>query len=233
GRVTDFQKETTTRCFFVNKHFNHRDSNDTKNPQKHNRRLVGKNKHAKRKNRRTFNKEKDNIDNNCIFNLSNINLNKHHIAVLNKGLNFSPSNYKPKPHQLDTDLLRFERTLQLRYFFNNDSYDNNRVFEKNPEWWPNKLNPLITKFCRELHAYLSKTLAKPTIHHNLNNKQQIALKQLIDNRNIVIKPADKGGGIVIMNKDMYLNKMNTLLNDTNTYDIITTDDTINVKTKAD
>ena len=71
------------------------------------------------------------------------------------------------------------------------------------------------------------------MHHNLNDKQKLALKQLKENSNIVIKPADKGVVIVVMNKDMYLSKMHTMLDDPSTYESIPSDDTHNVKRKAD
>ena len=86
-------------------------------------------------------------------------LNRHHVAVLNKGLNFAPSMFKPTPYQIDKDLIRFERTLQLKYFFNDDNNDPHKIFENNPEWWPKKLSPLITNFCKDLQSYLTKTMA--------------------------------------------------------------------------
>lgn len=33
----------------------------------------------------------------------------------------------------------------------------------------------------------------------------------------MIRPADKGGGVVILKKDFYLNQLNEMLNDTSTY----------------
>lgn len=39
--------------------------------------------------------------------------------------------------------------------------------------------------------------------HNLTQGQQKSLKHLQDNDDTTIKPADKGGNIVIMNKDHY------------------------------
>ena len=44
-----------------------------------------------------------------------------------------------------------------------------------------------------------------------------ALTKLSDQKDIIITQADKGGGIVILDKMDYINKMNDLLNDTETY----------------
>ena len=46
-----------------------------------------------------------------------------------------------------------------------------------------------------------------------------ALSNLTQNPNIVISSADKSGAIVIMHKHMYIDKINSFLDDTNIYEI--------------
>ena len=66
---------------------------------------------------------------------------------------------------------------------------------------------------------------------NLNNKRPVKLdkeeqktiKDLQNDNEIIILPADKGRMIVIMNKSDYIDKANTLLNDTETYQPLDTD----------
>ena len=66
---------------------------------------------------------------------------------------------------------------------------------------------------------------------NLNNKrpvkldktEQKAIKDLQNDNEIIILPADKGRMTVIMNKSDYIDKANTLLNDTETYQPLDTD----------
>jgi len=72
--------------------------------------------------------------------------------LLNKGLT-----YKLHTHTLHTEICRFERTLQLHYFFSDkDSNTENRpAFTSNPNWWPPKLSPKITNFCQELKATIT------------------------------------------------------------------------------
>lgn len=53
---------------------------------------------------------------------------------------------------------------------------------------------------------------------NLSPQEHIALKSLSQNHNIIIKPADKGGVIVIQDKPDYLRKAACLLSDSNTYE---------------
>ena len=65
------------------------------------------------------------------------------------------------------------------------------------------------------------------ISHDIRSKfptnQQAALKVLSSNNDIVIKEADKGGAITIVNKEDYIADCNTLLEDNSTYHKSTTD----------
>ena len=54
---------------------------------------------------------------------------------------------------------------------------------------------------------------KPSIPKRYN----VALEELRRNKNIIITSSDKGGGVVVMDKTEYEQKMNDLLNDSNTY----------------
>ena len=52
---------------------------------------------------------------------------------------------------------------------------------------------------------------------NLSTIQRTAMKELSTNTNIVVKEADKGGAITIINTSDYITDCVLLLNDTNTY----------------
>lgn len=53
--------------------------------------------------------------------------------------------------------------------------------------------------------------------NNTNNDLQHHLKQICERNEIVIRPADKGGGVVILDKSKYLEEMHRLLSDRTTY----------------
>ena len=55
-------------------------------------------------------------------------------------------------------------------------------------------------------------------HDKLPKRYMEALKRLSSDTSVVITQADKGGGIVIMDKSDYINKMNDLLQDTSIYE---------------
>ena len=56
----------------------------------------------------------------------------------------------------------------------------------------------------------------------LNNEEQKAIKDLQNDDEIIVLPADKGRMPVIMNKSDYIDKANTLLDDTETYHLTLT-----------
>ncbi len=174
---------------------------------------------------------------NVVVNLSKYHLSMHEISVLNKGLGFVPSLFKPSRMEVANDVLRFERRLQLHYFFSSkkDNPDPDcfkKHFESNPNWWPHSLNSHITDFCTKIKYLLLDTLTNKGFS-NLTKKEMIALRSLKDNREIVIKKSDKGGGIAVLDSTEYLSKVQIMLNDLNVYTPTSVDDTIEVKLKAD
>ena len=53
---------------------------------------------------------------------------------------------------------------------------------------------------------------------NLSKEERQALKELIDDKDIIIKPADKGSAIVIWDKEDYLKEYNAQLENSNVYE---------------
>ena len=184
------------------------------------------------------------IENNLVTNLSDVPLTLTQIKVLNKGLGFVSNIPKPDFKTIDKQVERFERRLQLHFFFRNQQLAESDDIEpndhcilppplqKNSEWWPRKLNGHITEFCYQLkqtlHSFRNKRYRR-----NLTKHELTALETLKDNPNIIIKKCDKGGGIAVMNKQDYQNKITHMIDDPNTYTKTNIDDTIETKQKAD
>ena len=170
-----------------------------------------------------------------MVNLSKYKLTLNEIKVLNKGLGFVPSHFKPDFATIDSDVKRFERKLQLHLFFINDRSelsDRCVPLQNNPDWWPPKLNGHITHFCYNLRNLCCRFL-KSKCSVNLTRNELAALRSLKTNKNIVIKKCDKGGGIAVMDTDFYLSRIRNMLNDTVTYSSVASSDIDNVKINSD
>ena len=145
-----------------------------------------------------------------ITNLSDHQLSRDEINLLSKGLNFIPTPRREHPAKMLQDILLFDRRIRLRYHFT-DAADqtqvpqqqaNSQILQPSSSWTPPSGQNLFLDTYRNsiINAYL-KELENPTTSRkkNLPQKQFQAMRDLHNNRNIIIKPADKGGSIVIMN----------------------------------
>lgn len=70
-------------------------------------------------------------------------------------------------------------------------------------------------------------LPKKRVHSDPNIK--IGLKQLCERKDLIICPADKGGGIVILDKSDYHSEMTRILSDTETYSLLPKNPTLDFK----
>lgn len=159
--------------------------------------------------------------------MSSHHLTDNEISLLKKGLKFTPTP-KPNVEEIKTDLKQFTRKLRLKEFFEpneEDIVDKNVVFTAAPR--DNTLvrnksrfvpargrNKFLDDFCDTLenvHIPVKK------VKRNLNVCEQKGLRSLKENQNIIIKEADKGGAIVILNKCFYHEKITSILNNDEYY----------------
>jgi len=59
-----------------------------------------------------------------------------------------------------------------------------------------------------------------TTKSNINQRERTSIKSLSSDPNIIIKEADKGGAVVIMNTKHYKEMSENILNDTDYYEIL-------------
>ncbi|CAH2301737.1 Hypothetical predicted protein, partial [Pelobates cultripes] len=145
-----------------------------------------------------------------IFNLSQKILTEHHSSVLSKGLTFVPVS-RPAPLQVDIELYKIQRTLTNyeRWKDNPTTADTSTQITKNPFKIKYKgdqktSNISIKTFMQSVKNESEMILKNPTDHRqNLSKAEKIALKDLMTDPNIIIRPADKGGVIVVMAYDKY------------------------------
>lgn len=155
-----------------------------------------------------------------MINLSNSQLTSDEKSLLSRGLKFCPSNRKYNEFQLFKDLDNFSRNLRLREYFFDKPNSSNPHFPRPQEPWTPKpgrekyLDMYIKAVQGDiLQAFGTRRSGPP----NLTRKERNALGSLGKRTDIVIKPADKGGGIVILDKDDYIQEGNRQLNNPKFY----------------
>ena len=165
-----------------------------------------------------------------VVNLSTFDLNEHHISLLKRGLKFWPTPPAPDSGQLRQDMDRFHnRTRQICFFNNRDQFHDSSTsfsdititipidpmgtekpfkhmsFKSKSKWkcppGPPNLEAMIV--CNEQN-YSHRPNYRPSHRNNLTPNECIALKELCNNKTIIIKPADKGSAVVVMQREDYL-----------------------------
>ena len=144
-----------------------------------------------------------------IVNLSDIQLTQSETDLLQKGLNFCPTPPPPTIDNINKDIDAFARRLSLREYHTPENIDK---ITDNPSYQPTileKLNHREQKtHCKDPNRRFQR--------NNLSKRERLALDRLSNNRDIIIKPADKGGATVILNTTDYLQEAKRQL-DNDTY----------------
>jgi hypothetical protein len=184
------------------------------------------------------------MQNKSIVNLSNFILNKDHISILNRGLKFCPTPGPPNVADLREDMDRFHKRLRQVAFFDDledpplapstpsvsvsttvEDKNNLLSFEpfkhmkfKNKSTWnppgPHNLEAMIT--CNE-QQFNARDVPSPIHRDNISKNERKALEELRINDEIVIRSADKGGAVCILNRIDYLKEGYRQLSDNRFY----------------
>ena len=144
-----------------------------------------------------------------ITNLSSYNLSEAERNLLGKGLNFIPTPPREHPAIILQDYLLFDHKLRLRYYFEDkeakpQEQDISSILKCSTGWTPPGSQDQNFDSQRELLNELNISLAYKRF--NLPKSERNAIKSLANNNNnnITIKPADKGGKIVIQDTMDYI-----------------------------
>ena len=189
-----------------------------------------------------------------ISNLSNRSISETKKTVLELGLTFCPSQKNLNKEQLTLDFYHVICQLKLNEYFhfnlphNNHDNPENHVTtddERSNLTWSNTnshrypdsvknncsegLLQFINNITKDLKDHLKHNENK--FWNNLDNDQRKASLDLTNDPSITIKPADKGGSIVIMNTDDYVKSCLNSFSDPNFYEELPADP--NPKYRAD
>ena len=184
-----------------------------------------------------------NLDNNIktlsylgkrVVNLSRFKLGRAHTSVLEKGITFCPTPRGADLAEIHQDVSEFYRRLKLKlHFYDEDDPSQNSFssdippgllkFKKKSTWCPRPNDHCLNAFIEKVNNDLASLDLDIPITKNLSIEERHALKDLKENSNIIIKKADKGSSIVVMNKDDYISEAERQLSDPKFYKEIATD----------
>ena len=193
------------------------------------------------------NNSNNNIDyDKMVVNLSDITITVSEKKLLARGLKFCPNPGEPDYRLYKDDLDAFHLKLKRELYFkevekptSSDEEDDtpihindhtridpnspfsDRNFKLPSDWVPPVLAPL-KYFIQQNESSLNRTKLPKYNGENISADERAAIKKLLSNKNITIKPADKGGAVVVMNTTDYINEGLRQLSDHKFY--IETDD---------
>ncbi len=170
-----------------------------------------------------------------VVNISQYSLSQTEIAILSKGLKFCPTPLRVDEFEVRKDVKAFSRRLRLQEYFRSDDVDNDdedHEYSKNPFRTPSSWDPPKSND-HNLEAYIEHTEQSITSldfsvnhrHNNITKEERSALYNLRDNSSIVIKEADKGSAVIVMDSDTYRNEALRQLRNENTYKALASDTT--------
>ena len=183
-----------------------------------------------------FNKLNDIEYTSGIGNLSKYTLQDPEISVLSKGLGFCPTPGAPDIGDIIQDLDKFKRKTRIQLFLIDpnqcsepETIPSGGPFEHRSFKLKSTFNPVgpfqLESMFHSIEQDLHRQKYKQPRKKNLTKEEYKAIKSLKNNRNIIIKPADKGSAVVILDKEYYINEGQRQLNDTKFYEKTTSNHT--------
>ena len=144
-------------------------------------------------------------------------------------MNFCPATGFVDEFQLLRDLDNFARNLRLReYFLDRTSSSNTSQQRPTSDWTPKAnrddcLDLYIAAVQKDIMREYRRQAGK---RDNLTKSERACLKSLSNRTDITIKPADKGGAIVILSTSEYIREGYRQLNDSKFYEPLADDPTV-------
>ncbi len=171
---------------------------------------------------------------NWVVNKSNKILSDAHLSILSKGLTFCPYTPTFNKTAILTSGIEYTRRLRLKEFFaTHESYQNtDNVSHQDQSSFENQVSQFFkpaSSFTPSpnhdtfLDLYISDVMndlthINPTrLAPNISAAERVALSDLMSDSDIIIKSADKGGALVLLNREDYLSEAYRQLNNPSDY----------------
>ena len=161
--------------------------------------------------------------------MGNFPLSDSEKTVLNKGLSFVYSPNAVTKDEVFKAFLKFKRRMLLHnHFFirpSNKTDTQQNQFKLASNWEPpNYQQKSLKTYFQNVNKDLIKLYDQPKQNiTNLSPAETTALKNLKERKEMIIKPADKGGKIVLWPRKSYIEEANKQLGDTSCYEEQTKD----------
>jgi hypothetical protein len=201
------------------------EAQETRIKKKH-RRFLPKEEHKKRL---ALERAKLYTKDNAVYNFSHHTLTLAQFSLLCLGLSFCPTPKYVDTTEVFSDCLVLFRKLKLMMYFKDRGITNTpshlpACITMGTGWTPPIRNNLLDSFTAQ---FLDKALRENKKKHkdNLTRDQRTALQELRELDNVIIKPADKGGAVVLWDRELYIAEVYRQLNDTKTYTVLKKDPT--------
>ena len=164
---------------------------------------------------------------NTVVNLSSSPLSPAETSLLSKGLKFCPTPPTVDTIALSHDLSSFYRRIRLKEFFLDEPPTDPQPFYQKSTWTPPKnrvpsLETYVQTVSSQIHS--TDTLNKRP-HDNLPRDERQALSSLQNRSDIIIKPADKGSAVVVMDRKQYIDEALRHLDNQSHYALLDSDPT--------
>lgn len=161
-----------------------------------------------------------------VVNLSKtFQLSDQQLSLLNKGLTFIPTKGYSKSLWLQCkfDIQQYHRRVKLAVHFGDKNNSEPQPFTLKSYWSPplGQLPPQVGDLIKQDLEFFDTNFQPKHVKPNLTPEEFEALKELSENKQIIIKPADKGSAIVILDREQYLQEGYRQLNDKKYYSKLT------------
>jgi hypothetical protein len=161
----------------------------------------------------------------CFHNISHTILTASETKLLNNGLKFILTPHCVHDAQYVRAFDRLARSIRLRYHFITSPTDTNpnKLFVPNPKYMPPQASNIIEKYISMCRTDLLNLLERFPTHYTSDSERR-HVKRIADKlreKQLVIKPADKNLGPVVMNAAQYNKLCLDILLDADTYKIVT------------
>ena len=153
-----------------------------------------------------------------VVNLPKRKLTKAEVSLLSKGLKFVPTSNHINKAKLKMELEAYGRMLRLKWYFRNDKkeFDRNK-FTPKYTFNPRNTDAAIEIYLSSLEEKLMNIEVRQNKYNNLTREERSALYNLKNDKNVVIKTADKGSAVVVWDRDDYIKEAENELGDKDIY----------------